>query len=99
MFSRMSTLLYNNNAVYPDDVVNLHIKKSNLFSDQSSSSRVEKVKQNTMNTVLDSYDTRYYEKNNTEKNTVNDAVTRVRAGGSTVPKKTTHKYLSKKIYG
>lgn len=95
MFSRMSTLLHYNQSVYPEDDVEINIKKSNLYSDQSSSSRVDKIKKNTINTILDSYDTRYRVKDNTELNTVNNAITRVRAGGSSVPKKVTQKYLTK----
>ena len=91
MFSRISTLLYATSHNVNMTPIQTHNKKANLFSDQSSSSRVDRLKNNSMNTVKNTYENGYYHKNTVEKNTVNDALTRVRAGGATVPKKVTGK--------
>ena len=93
MFSRISTLLYANSHNIQMTQVQINNKKANLFADQSSSSRVDRIKTNAMNTVQNTYQSGYYHKNNVEKNSVNDALTRVRAGGANVPKKVTAKNL------
>lgn len=93
MFSRISTIMYATSHNIPMTQVQINNKKANLFSDQSASSRVHKAKCDAINTVENSYQNGYYHKNTTERNSVNDALTRVRAGGATVPKKVTGKYL------
>ena len=91
MFSRISTILYATSHNIQMTPLQINNKKANLFSDQSSSSRVDKLRNNSMNTVKNTYENGYYHKNTVEKNTVKDALTRVRAGGATVPKKVTGK--------
>lgn len=59
-------------------------KKKKIFGDHSSSSRTSSIQQNTVNKVNLSYGS-YYIKNNTEKNSVNSALVRVRSGGAVVP--------------
>lgn len=62
-------------------------KKQNLFSHQSSSSRILNIKNNAINTVKSTFKTGY---NNfaTEQNSVNDALRKTRAGGYVPPPKT-----------
>jgi hypothetical protein len=60
-------------------------KKSNLFHDQSSSSRIERIKQNTLDTIKLSNPQNL--KNNTDKNSTFNALARVRNGGYIVPPK------------
>lgn len=69
-------------------------KKSNLFGgDQSSSARLRALKNGTKDTVKQSYGG-YYEKNETEKNSINNALSRVRGGGSIVPQKVVNRPVS-----
>ena len=65
-------------------------KKSNLFGDQSASTRLREVSDGTKQTVRQSYGG-FYVKNETQKNSINSALSRVRAGGSVVPMKTRHR--------
>jgi hypothetical protein len=62
-------------------------KKQNLFSNQSSSSRILNIKNNAINTVKSTFKTGY---NNfaSEQNSVNDALRKTRAGGYVPPPKT-----------
>uniref|UniRef100_A0A6C0DPZ3 Uncharacterized protein n=1 Tax=viral metagenome TaxID=1070528 RepID=A0A6C0DPZ3_9ZZZZ len=92
MFSRTSTILYATTQNLGMNLVQLNNKKANLFSDQSSSSRIDKQRYDAINNVKKSYPQGYYHKNTTEKNSVTDALARVRGGGATVPKKVTGKY-------
>ena len=66
-------------------------KKKNLFGDQSSSSRIERLRNDALNKVKTTYPGGWNQKNSTEKNTVIDAISRVRGGGYVVPPKVTHR--------
>jgi hypothetical protein len=69
-------------------------KKSNLFSDQTSSSRIERIKHEAINKTKLTYDSGFRHKNNTEKNSNIDALARVRGGGYVTPQKNAHRPLS-----
>ena len=62
------------------------MNKSTLFGDQSSSSRVERLKNNALREYKLSQPKSGPVKNETERNSRNDALTRVRAGGYMPPK-------------
>lgn len=65
--------------------------KSAIFGNQSASGRLYNLKTNTKNTtdslLLHVKDEKDKKKDTTEKNSVNDALTRVRGGGYVVPPK------------
>ena len=61
------------------------MNKSTLFGDQSSSSRVERLKNEALLSYKLSQPKSGPVKNETEKNSRNDALTRVRAGGYVPP--------------
>ena len=61
--------------------------KCNLFSDQSSSSRVNKLKRDAINLSASFPNSGLLHKNNTEHNSVINALSRVRGGGYVVPSK------------
>jgi hypothetical protein len=63
-----------------------NIKKQNLYGDQSASSRTRLLQQTALNKVDLSYGG-YPVKNTTEKNSVIDALARVRGGGAVAPAK------------
>lgn len=60
-------------------------KKKGVFANQGSLSRTERIRNDAINKVQNSYDANYYHKNTTEKNTVNGAICRVRGGGAVAP--------------
>jgi hypothetical protein len=60
-------------------------KKKGVFANQGSLSRTERIRNDAINKVRNSYDANYYHKNTTEKNTVNNAICRVRGGGAVAP--------------
>jgi hypothetical protein len=62
-------------------------KKSSLFGDQSSSSRVQRLKDEAINKVKSAETT----KDNREKNSEIEALARVRGGGYIVPPKVKQK--------
>jgi len=64
-----------------------NIKKKNLYGDQSASSRTRLLQQTALNKVDSSYKGGYPVKNTTEKNSVIDALARVRGGGAVAPAK------------
>jgi hypothetical protein len=66
-------------------------KKSNLFSNQSSSSRIERIKKESINSVKQTYIGGFHQKNNVDKNVVSNALSRIRATGYVVQEKVTHK--------
>ena len=66
------------------------LDKGNLFRDQSSSSRVERLKQAAMAKVKASHPKSGFVKFEHEKNTRLDALTRVRSGGAVVPQQVRH---------
>ena len=65
------------------------IKKSNLFGNQTGSSRIDRIKQDTENKIKASYTYGYLVKNETEQNSRMSALSRVRGGGYIVPRKVT----------
>ena len=67
----------------------MSIKKSNLFSNQSGSSRIDRIKKDTENKIKASYTNGYLVKNETENNSRMSALSRVRGGGYIVPRKVT----------
>ena len=64
--------------------------KGNLFRDQSSSSRVERLKQSAMAKVKASHPKSGFVKFEHDKNSRLDALTRVRSGGAVVPQQVRH---------
>jgi len=64
-----------------------NIKKKNLYGDQSASSRTRLLQQTALNKIDSSYKVGYPVKNTTEKNSVIDALARVRGGGAVAPAK------------
>ena len=67
----------------------MSIKKSNLFSNQSGSSRIDRIKKDTENKIKASYTNGYLVKNETENNSRMSALSRTRGGGYIVPRKVT----------
>jgi hypothetical protein len=65
-------------------------KNINLFGNQSESSRIDRIKQGTINKVKSSYPNGYLVKNETEQNSRITALSRVRGSGYIVPKKVTY---------
>ena len=66
------------------------IKKSNLFGNQSGSSRIDRIKKDTANHVKSSYPNGYLVKNETEQNSRMTALTRMRSNGYIVPRIATY---------
>lgn len=69
--------------------VETNVFKKNKYGDHSSYTRLLKLKNKNIYNVKNSYQKGYYVKNTTEKNSINDALVRTRAGGYTVPPKIT----------
>lgn len=71
-------------------------RKKYPLTNTSQSGRIAALKNATINSVRNTYGggTGVYTKNETEKNSVNDAIRRVRAGGYIVPPKITDKYTN-----
>ena len=69
----------------------LLVKKKFLYGDRSASSRIRRSKNTAQATVWKTYPVGFFQKNAVERNTVIEAVARVRAGGATVPPKVTGK--------
>lgn len=69
-------------------------RKKYPLTNTSQSGRIAALKNSTINTVRTTYGggSGIYVKNETEKNSVNDALRRVRAGGYVVPPKVTHTF-------
>ena len=65
-------------------------KNINLFGNQSGSSRIDRIKQETINKVKSSYPNGYLVKNETESNSRMTALSRVRGSGYIVPKKVSY---------
>ena len=65
-------------------------KNINLFGNQSGSSRIDRIKQDTINKVKLSYPNGYLVKNETESNSRMTALSRVRGSGYIVPKKVSY---------
>ena len=65
-------------------------KNINLFGNQSESSRIDRIKQDTINKVKSSYPNGYLVKNETESNSRMTALSRVRGSGYIVPKKVSY---------
>ena len=84
------TFLFANGTSSKDGMGTLStMNKSAIFGDQSSSSRVEQLKHQALNAYKLSQPKSGPVKNETEKNSRLDAITRVRAGGY-VPNKNHH---------
>ena len=64
--------------------------KNAIFADQSSAGRLRRLRTNTTAKKNVKETAGYPVKNTTEKNSVNDALTRVRGGGAVVPRKNRH---------
>jgi hypothetical protein len=83
-FTNTSTLIHT-------QITPTSFNKSNLFLDQTPSSRVAKLKSQALQAEKHAYaKTGYPVKNETERNSRIDALTRVRAGGYVVPPKPQH---------
>lgn len=65
--------------------------KGNVFCDQSSNGRLQRIKEQAKNTTNQSYTNGYYIKDTKETTTVQNAITRVRGGGYVVPNKVRNK--------
>jgi hypothetical protein len=68
-------------------------KKSNLFSDQSSSSRVDKLKRAAISESALVHNSGILNKNNIDQNSRTNALSRVRGGGYSVPPKVTNRVV------
>ena len=62
-----------------------------ILSDQSISSRISKIKQDTNNKIKLSYPNGYLVKNETESNSIMTALSRSRSSGYIVPKKVAYR--------
>lgn len=67
-------------------------KKTNIYSDQSSSSRIDKIKKEVLNSMK--IKENVVTKQNNDRNPEIDALSRVRGGGYVVPQKITQKNVS-----
>jgi len=67
------------------------IKKSNLYSDQSSSSRIERLRKETLDAVKKTYVDGFNQKNNTDNGIAMNSLAKLRGSGYVVPNKITHK--------